>query len=330
MTRRRRSSEKGAALLSTLMVVAAMSVAAIAALDALARNVSVSKTGQARMEAVWAARSAEAAGQSLLAGMLALTGGAVTEQTPGLGETQVFLTPRGTLTATLTEANNCFNLNALTAGEPGAPTRINADMLERYRTLLIAADFDPGEAGVLADTLADWMDADTLSRSTGAEDRYYESLDPPYRASGQRLESMAELNAIAGYTPDIRARLAPLLCVRPGSRQSVLNLNTLTLEQAPLLVSLFSKEVSVDLAERFLDIRPETGWRSLADFVELEELELINEQALNYQAVSIVSSYFALSADLVSDDTRAHLDVIYLADPEGAVQTIWRREGGSR
>ncbi|MEN8257566.1 MAG: hypothetical protein ABFS09_06850 [Thermodesulfobacteriota bacterium] len=54
------------------------------------------------------------------------------------------------------------------------------------------------ELATLTDSLEDWRDADNLHRLQGAEDEYYQELEPPYRARNGKLIEVSELNLIRG------------------------------------------------------------------------------------------------------------------------------------
>ena len=54
------------------------------------------------------------------------------------------------------------------------------------------------EQDILVDSLADWLDADNLHRLQGAEDDYYQELDPPYRARNGKCVALSELSLIRG------------------------------------------------------------------------------------------------------------------------------------
>jgi type II secretory pathway component PulK len=51
---------------------------------------------------------------------------------------------------------------------------------------------------VVRDSLLDWVDKDGVSRQEGAEDDYYLSQKPPYRAGNRPFETPAELTAVRG------------------------------------------------------------------------------------------------------------------------------------
>jgi hypothetical protein len=63
------------------------------------------------------------------------------------------------------------------------------------------ADFlgmEEEEQEILADSLEDWRDADNLHRLQGAEDDYYQDLDPPYRARNGKCIEVSELALVHG------------------------------------------------------------------------------------------------------------------------------------
>jgi general secretion pathway protein K len=61
-----------------------------------------------------------------------------------------------------------------------------------------------GEAlDIVTDSIADWRDADNLHRSNGAENDYYESLDPPYEAANSDFTSVEDLLRVRGIGPEL-------------------------------------------------------------------------------------------------------------------------------
>lgn len=91
----------------------------------------------------------------------------------------------------------------------------------RFVLLLKALDIDPG----IAPAILDWVDADSDTRfPNGAEDAYYTTLDPPYRAANRPLVDASELLLVRGVTPAIYARLRPFVTVLEDS--AAININT--------------------------------------------------------------------------------------------------------
>jgi type II secretory pathway component PulK len=54
----------------------------------------------------------------------------------------------------------------------------------------------------IADSIIDWRDADSNPGPSGAEDSYYQGLNPPYGCKNQPFESIEELLYVAGVTQE--------------------------------------------------------------------------------------------------------------------------------
>lgn len=52
------------------------------------------------------------------------------------------------------------------------------------------------------DAFMDWQDADDEDRDEGAEDDYYEDLDPPYFTPGKKIQNFEEFRMIKGFAYD--------------------------------------------------------------------------------------------------------------------------------
>lgn len=60
-------------------------------------------------------------------------------------------------------------------------------------------NYDEEEGKPLLDSFKDWQDSDTEPREEGAEDDYYENLDPPYFTPGRKIYSYNEFQMIRGF-----------------------------------------------------------------------------------------------------------------------------------
>ena len=130
------------------------------------------------------------------------------------------LTPldNGEIGGELTDQQGLFNVNTLVANGNAQP-----DAIARYRRLLALLDLPP----TLAPALADWLDADSVPLPEGgAEDALYASLSPPRRPANRPLVTLEELALVAGYTPEVIARLAPFITALPASAGVAINVNT--------------------------------------------------------------------------------------------------------
>ena len=316
----------GAALLSVLMLVAAMSVAALIAVEAIARATDLARLTRDRGEAHWITVSAETVGVAVVEDILAKTQGRLSEATPGLDEPFRFSVDRGVVTLRVREASNCFNLNAL--AEPGERGwNIVESELAAYKRLFIALGFGTYETDLYGDSLADWIDSDSLSRGNGAEDAYYGDLAVPYRTASTPLENVRELRAIGPYTPEIIALLEPLVCVRPNFEQSKLNLNTLTERQAPLLTALVSEDLSPESALDLMSRRPATGWFTTEAFLQEPELTVLASESLRIGTISVETTHFLVEGRVNISGLEIPFEYLYGPGEQSAVQLLWRRKG---
>ncbi|MGO8609408.1 hypothetical protein ACC848_41335, partial [Rhizobium johnstonii] len=80
----------------------------------------------------------------------------------------------------------------------------------------------------------------------GAEDSAYTGAATSYRTSGTLMTDISELRAVSGVTPEIYTKLRPWLCTLPVAKPSVINVNTLLPEQAPLFAMLLPDTLGVD------------------------------------------------------------------------------------
>jgi general secretion pathway protein K len=78
-------------------------------------------------------------------------------------------------------------------------------------------DVDQQQAAKLAAAILDWRDPDSLTQPAGGgEDGDYASAGLPYGAKDAEFESVAELEQVLGFTPELYAKLEPHLTVFSG------------------------------------------------------------------------------------------------------------------
>ena len=73
---------------------------------------------------------------------------------------------------------------------------------DQLRALCEAVGINRRDADIITDSVMDWRDVDNLHRMNGAEDDYYQTLRPPYRAKNGRMDTVEELLLVRGVTPD--------------------------------------------------------------------------------------------------------------------------------
>ncbi|MFC3052778.1 type II secretion system minor pseudopilin GspK [Kordiimonas pumila] len=261
------TSDKGAALVMVMVIVSAMSAGAVLAFDTM--NFSIRKTArtdmydQARLYAYGGENIARIYAEKLNQQDQAI------KNYMGLNSAQALTYPidGGSVTGTLADASNCFNVNSLLYNPVDTvPTNDMTDGMIRYQSLLAAAGFADGHAAHLTATLKDWLDTDTRPSPAGAEDYDYALGKAPYRAANTLMADISELRLVKGYSLEVLEAIKPFLCVRPDSAPSALQVNSLLPYQAPLLVSLMGGKISLSEAAVLISERPSAGYASVAAF----------------------------------------------------------------
>ena len=90
------------------------------------------------------------------------------------------------------------------------PARWNVNVLvgkeydEVWDAIFTASGLPEEYYAELIDCWTDWVDEDSIPRSAdGAEDDYYKSLEPPYRARNKAIDTVDELRLVKGFVPAI-------------------------------------------------------------------------------------------------------------------------------
>lgn len=317
--------EQGAALLSVLLLVAVMSVAAVAMLEISMRSIQTAKIADGQARVNWLVAGAEQAGLVAAEDLWAASEGRLSADTPGLGQPNVQLLEGAELSTFLEDATNCFNLNAVASGE--ARDDQNAPGYTLYEEMLTALGLLENDAETLAASLADWIDADNTPRLGGAEDGYYVSQKPPYRAASRPLVAVSDLRAVRGYTKEVYEALLPLVCVRDDTATAALNINTLTVLQAPLLAMAFSGELDLEDARDVIRQRPIGGWPSVDVFLEAPALEEIGLDQRRTDLLAIQSSHIRLRGQISQFNQSTSFQTLYTRQANQPVEIIRRTYG---
>lgn len=322
--RRRGTEREGMALLTVLLLVAVMSVVAVAILDDVRFSVRRTANVEFQSQAQWYAAGAESLAMGQIAGLLARGPARTPLQPAWNGRPVSFPIDGGTLTATVTDGQACFNLNSVALG-------FGEDLIGRplgaaqFRALGQAVGVADSRMRVVADSLTDWLDADTTPSPLGAEDGAYAGLATAYRTGGAMLAEVSELRAVKGVDAETYRRLRPFLCALPTSRLSPLNVNTLTLEQAPLLTMLTNGAVGAQQARAVIASRPREGWADAAAFWAQPSLATVQVDPEARDQVTVLTRFFDLRVDVELGGSRAVRTALLEARSDGRVRTVIQR-----
>ncbi len=258
-----RPNDQGAALLTVLMLVAVISILAMAALERLkiATHIAINSAAMDQ------ARAYGLAGEVIARSRISLLTDPSADRTYLSGGRDIpFPIDDGQATARLTDGGNCFNLNSVVQGTPATGLIMRPVAVAQFAALMDALGIPPANAGTISNALADWIDSDTVALPGGAEDAAYLGQPVPYRAANTLMTDPSELRVIAGMSADTYAKLRPWVCALPVTDLSPISVNTILPEQAPLITMLIPGRISVANARSMIASRPRSGFADIARF----------------------------------------------------------------
>ena len=276
MKRRVPPGERGAALLAVLLLVAVMGALAASALERLRLSTALAINHAALDQARAFAIGVESLMTLTVDDLLALSPERTTLAGGWNGSTRTIPMPGGGIVnATVRDGGNCFNINSVAQGRTPLELQPNPVGIQQFAGLMRALEVPEAEANQIAAAAADWVDSDIERGRGGAEDPDYGRAEQGYRVGNTLFAEPSELRALAGMTPDIYARIRPFVCALPNTDLSPINVNTLVLEQAPLLSMLEPSQIPIERARQVIAGRPAAGWGQLSDFYLTPELQQV-------------------------------------------------------
>lgn len=303
-------TERGAALLTVLVLVAVMAALSAAAVDRLMLATRLAANADAGDQARAYLVAAES--QALLRiGDLAASR-TVPPGAPAalFAQPLTMAVPGGSATVRLADGGKCFNLNSL-AGGSDAPGRAAQTLaMAQFATLMGGIGIDANRARVVAASAADWVDADASPLPGGAEDEVYGQLRPPYRTPNRLMADASELRAISGVDAASYRLVRPWVCALPTAEPAALNVNALTPGDAPLLAMLFTGRLPAPRARQYLLQRPPGGFANVASFwaVPLQDGFAPDSRAM--QQVAVRTRFYRLAISAMVGAARADETVL--------------------
>ncbi|NMM42577.1 type II secretion system minor pseudopilin GspK [Pseudoalteromonas arctica] len=323
-------SQHGAALIIVLFIVALASILAVEMSTNLLVQVQKSTNIQGHQQAKWYAYAAEElAIKALLQSKKDDPDKTTLKQIWAQQGDIPYPVDNGTLQGKITDLQACLNLNALRVK---APQTGSADKTNPAHTALLALlenieDLPAEESEeAMADSVYDWLDEDSITYRSGAEEDEYLSRKSPYMTANSFFASSSELRLVKGFNPLVMEKILPYVCVIPDSELLAINVNTIAPEQA-LLLSALIDGLSESGAQSVLSVRPEEGFSNIEEF-----FEQVNQQgAQNVKSVeklfTINSEYFKLQAQAKFVDLRFSMTTLLHAK-DGEVTILARKFGG--
>lgn len=170
---------------------------------------------------------------------------------------------QGALHLSISDLSGRLQVNSLVSarkGEQGVDAATAQKTREILKRLLLSGNFGSLEERKvleILDSLIDWIDSDDRESAFGAEDSYYRSLEHPYGCKNGPVSFLEELLLVKGITPEIlygtkdHRGLAPYLTVHGNDGK--ININTVN----PLLLQAMEPQMTEELAKEMADFRAE-------------------------------------------------------------------------
>jgi len=323
MTRHRRD-RKGMALLTVLLMVTVMAAIAVALLDdvrfSTRRASNLASVGQAQ----WYALGAEALARKRIERLIRQAGPVTPTEPDWNGRPFAFPIEAGQIQAVVRDGQACFNLNSVVSGIDGAYVA-RPRGAEQLVALGRALGVDEGRMRAVAEALTDWIDSDQTPLPRGAETAAYAGRETPLRTPGALLLEPGELRLIRGVDAEVYGRLRPFVCALPTSDLSPINPNTLSVDDAPLLVMLSEGRLNPARARAAIAARPRGGWRDIGAFWSQPAMAEATPASEVYDQLTLTTRYFAFRSDVDFAGARVTRTALFRTLPDGRVETVVHR-----
>lgn len=213
----------------------------------------------------------------------------------------------GKLTGFIEDQQGAFNLNNLVRDG-----KVSLAQLAHFRRLLVILEL-PAE---LAAALADWIDADDEPQPRdGAEDGYYQALQPRYLAANRPLTDVAELALVRGFDDKVRARLRPFVTALP--RFTAVNVNT----APPEVLAAVVGGLGLDAARALTAQRERIYFRSFSDFFS----QLPGGLTAATEDITVSSGYFTATVRVTFGGAEAGGTALLAREDFGWPAIVWRK-----
>lgn len=319
--------ERGAALLTVLLLVAVMATVAVTILDrvGLATRLAGNARGAAQAQA-WLG-TAELMAMTRIEDLRAAQPKRVTLAGNWLGVPRSIDLPDGMrVRATVGDGGNCFNLNALAQLFDDKVLAPRPEGQLEFTALMSTVGIEPGRARRIAAAATDYIDDDDAPSANGGVEAggYPPTALPANRAMTDR----SELRSVPGVSPQDYARLERWLCALPIVGKSPININTLRPEEAPLLVMLTQGKVDPVRARAILAQKPGSGYGSVDEFFATPAFASLTLPAGARAQSAVVTEFFTLTVGIEGRDAGQLLAEQALIDARQVPARILSRQWG--
>ena len=329
--------QQGAALVIVLFIVALAATIAADMANSLMVQVQKATNIQTQQQAKWYSYGAEELAKRALVQVKKDDPDSINLDQPWAREEIPYPVDHGTLSGKITDLQACLNLNALRAKAQNNNTNqgsqqlggkntnpAHAALLELLKNIDDLPSYESEEA--LADGVYDWLDEDSITYRSGAEEDEYMSRQMPYLTANNLMASVSELRVIRGFNPLVMEKVKPYVCVIPGNAELAINVNTLLPEQS-LLLSALIPGLTKSGADDIIAARPKEGFSDINEFYTEVANQGVKSPNKTSKIFTINSNYFQLRATAMFDERRFSMTSI-IETKNGKAHVLARKFGG--
>ena len=316
--------QQGVALIIVLLIVAIVSVLATEMGGRLQLQIKRASNIKENNQAYWYAMGAEQYARKSIKQLMDEDGQVIHLEQPW---NQEFVYPieGGGIQAQLVDMQSCFNLNALKLTDMPDEMSYRTSAFERLLQH-VEPEIPSYNMEILRDSLIDWLDENDSPLGLGAEDSEYESRQFPYVAANNFMVHKSELRIINGVEVPWLRELLKLVCVLPNDDLFLINVNTVSEENAAVIAA--ATGLSLSDAKSVLANRDPDGFEKIVDFLNTKEIQALPLKDEQKKWFDVKTSHFILHIKTKYNDATFAMQTLFKVDGNKNVIVIRREFSG--
>lgn len=207
----------------------------------------------------------------------------------------------GTVSGQVKDESGKINLNRLVDTTNQTSQHIMAWRTAQITRLFSLLEVNPERV----DAIIDWIDPGSETRTYGAENDFYQFLDPPYSAHNGPMETLQELLLIKGISMEEYQKIVPYLTVY--TEDGKLNVNTAD----SMVLQSVHPSITEENAERIIANRPYTVIDNKVFGTALTNLDA---SSIPESAMSVQSNIFSINVTGTVGTTKK------------VIRAVWNRQ----
>jgi len=321
---RRVEKDKGAVLLTTLLIMSLMSALAVAMLGEIRMAILRTANITAHAQTDWYVKASEDFARGYIEqNFLSLS---AIEKNVALRKPieSIFEFDGGLMALKVSDGTQCLPLSTMIPevvvddfGNIEETDEQRPTMARAFQNLLIDIGLTELDAEYLTAAVIDWQDPDQQISNGGAEDYTYLGLKPAYRTPNAPIYSVSELRAIRGMTEELWEVLLPFVCAGDPERAGVVNINTMRAEHLPLLSAILGPDED-DLAAQLLQRRPPEGYSDLESELAASGVDFAKVDFSNFV---LEPAYLWIEVDVSFAEANRTILLEFKIDSDGLTRT---------